>query len=197
LAESSEAEVAASVDDLVVTALQERPDVQQALAEVRASGHALSFARATNAPSVSVFSTFSTRGTQDPLLNQTGSVGVNFRWTLSDGGLGAGRTREARAQLESSRALLESLQQTVVGEVVQAHVDLEAAEQRLLTAQAQVANAQELLRISTGRYQGEVGTFLEVTDAQDAVFSAERNLANALADVQVARAALRLAVGRA
>jgi outer membrane protein TolC len=169
--------------------------VLSAKQDAAASGHALSFARIGNAPTINVFTSFSTRGTEDPLLNQTGSVGVNFRWAIGDGGLTVARVREARANLESVRAQVESLLQSVVAEVVQSSTDLQAAEQRLQTAQAQVANAHELVRISTGRYQGEIGTFLEVSDAQDALFQAERNLATAEADVQIARAALRRAIG--
>jgi outer membrane protein TolC len=103
--------------------------------------------------------------------------------------------REARANLETSRALLTSLLQTVVAEVVQADVDIQSAEQRVAVAEVQVVNATELVRIATGRYSGGIGVFSEVTEAQDALFQAERNLATARAELQIARASLRRAIG--
>ncbi len=195
LADSAEPAAESSIEDLVTVALEKRPDVLEAKSTISASGHALSFARQTNSPTINLFTTFSTRGDQDPLKNQTGSFGVTFSWPLSDSGAGAARTREARANLLTSRSLLESLLQSVVAEVVQASVDMQSAEQRLRTAEVQIANAQELVRISTGRYSGGIGTFSDLTEAQDALFSAERNLATAQADLQIARAALRRAVG--
>lgn len=195
LADSTESEPAKEIDVLVLEALEHRPDVLQAKAEVAASGHAVTFARNNNAPTINLFSTFSTRGTTDPLLNQTGSIGVNVTWLLSDSGVSAGRVREARANLDTSRSLLNSLFQTVIAEVVQADLDIQSAEQRVATAEAQVFNARELVRIATGRYAGEIGLFSEVTEAQDALFQAERNLATAQADLQIARASLRRAIG--
>lgn len=195
LADSTEAEADAEIDALVLEALEKRPDVQQAKASVAASGHAVTFARNSNVPTINLFSTFSTRGTEDPLLNQTGSIGINVTWSLYDSGASAGRVREARANLDTSRALLNSLLQTVVAEVVQADVEIQSAEQRVATAEVQVENARELVRIATGRYSGGIGVFSEVTEAQDAFYQAERNLATARADLQVARALLRRAIG--
>ncbi len=195
LAESTEAIGAGDIEGLVATALESRPDVQEAKSSIAASGHAISFARQTNSPTVNLFTTFSSRGAEDPLLNQTGSFGITVNWPLYDSGAGAARVREARANLLTARSTLDSLLQTVVAEVVQASVDAEAAEQRLRTAEVQIANARELVRISTGRYSGGIGSFTELTDAQDALFSAERNYAAAQADLQIARAALRRAVG--
>jgi outer membrane protein TolC len=195
LAESTEPVEPADIDALVTAALESRPDVQEAKSAIAASGHAISFARQSNSPTINLFATFSTRGTEDPLLNQTGSFGVTVNWPLSDGGAGAARVREARANLLSAKSALESLLQGVVADVVQASVDAQAAEQRLQTAEVQIANARELVRISTGRYSGGIGLFTELTDAQDALFAAERNLASAQADLQIARAALRRAIG--
>jgi outer membrane protein len=74
-------------------------------------------------------------------------------------------------------------------------VVLDTALRRLTTAQAQVQIARELLRVSEGRYQGGIGQFLEVTDAQNLLFSAERTLAQTESNVRVATARLQRAVG--
>jgi outer membrane protein TolC len=164
-------------------------------ASIKALGGAIEFSRRLNAPALTFNANLSTRGEEDPLTNQTSNLGIGISWPLGDGGLAAARTREARANRAVAEAELRTLVLSIVGEVVAASFEVTAAEQRLTTALIQVENARELLRISEGRYRGGVGDFLEVTDAQDALFAAERNRATAEADLQTARARLRRAVG--
>jgi outer membrane protein len=196
-APAEEPDVAGEVNALVETALRQRPDLLEAQERVTAARFAVSVARKTNVPRIDLSGVLNARGVNDPGETQVGTVGINVRWTFGDGGLTAGRTQEARAEEEAARAFLLQVSQQVVSDVSIAYVDLRSAEQRVETAEVQVANARELLRISEGRYGGGIGTFLEVTDAQASLVSAERNLANAQADVQRARAALNRAVGTA
>jgi outer membrane protein len=196
-AAAEEPDVAGEVNALVETALRQRPDLLEAQERVTAARFAVSVARKTNVPRIDLSGVLNARGVNDPGETQVGTVGINVRWTFGDGGLTAGRTQEARAEEEAARAFLLQVSQQVVSDVSIAYVDLRSAEQRVETAEVQVANARELLRISEGRYGGGIGTFLEVTDAQASLVSAERNLANAQADVQRARAALNRAVGTA
>ncbi len=196
LAPSQERQTEGDVTSLAITAIESRPEIRQADANIRALSGGLDFARRSNAPTLTFSANISTRGETDPLTNQTSSVGIGFSWLIGDGGAGAGRTREAKANLAAAKADLEGLVQQIVGEVVQASVEVTAAEQRLTASLVQLQNAKELVRISEGRYKGGIGTFLEVVDAQDALFAAERNVSAATADLHTARASLRRAVGR-
>lgn len=195
LAPSQEAQTENDATNLALQALQSRPEIKEADAQIRALTGGLDFARLSNAPTFNFTANLSTRGETDPLTNQTTSIGIGVTWLIGDGGAGAGRTREARANIAAAKADLESLVQQVIGEVVQATIEVTAAEQRLTTALVQFENAKELVRISEGRYKGGIGTFLEVVDGQDALFAAERNVSAATADLQTARAALKRAVG--
>ena len=195
LAQSEEGMTEGDVNALVARALEQRPEIRQANANIRASQHGLDAAHQTSLPTINFTANVSARGGNDPLTNQNSSVGINFSWAIGDGGLAQGRAHEARASLDESKETLRQLLYRIAGEVVQATIDMQAAEQRLQTSRAEVENAKELVRISEGRYKGGIGTFLEVTDAQDAYFSALRNVATAQADVQLALASLRRAVG--
>ncbi|HVL39144.1 MAG TPA: TolC family protein [Fimbriimonadaceae bacterium] len=183
--------------DLVGDALRRRPEITVAQQRVLAAGLGVAVARLSNAPRLSASAGLNARGSEDPLGAQTASLGVVLSWSFGDGGLAAGRTQEARANEEAARANLELVSQSVVAEVSQAYVDLLTAYQRLETSNVQLANARELLRISEGRYQGGIGQFLEVTDAQTSLFTAERNVTQAQADVGRARARLARATGGA
>lgn len=183
------------VNALVDTAMKGRPEILAGRERVAAARFGVSAAGKTSAPRIGLTASLAGRGSNDPLQSETSTVGVSVTWTFGDGGLAAGRTKEARAQEDAARANLIAITQQIVAEVSQAYVDLRNAEQRLDSAQVQLANARELLRISEGRYQGGIGTFLEVTDAQSSLVTASRNVAQAEGDVQRARAALSRAIG--
>jgi adhesin transport system outer membrane protein len=183
------------INRLIEKALKERPEMREAQQRLIAAGLGVAVARLTNAPSVSLNGGLNNRGSNDPFANQSGSIGVSLSWNFGDGGLAAGRTREAKANEDAARANLQLIGQQVVADVTLAYSDLSGARQRVATATAQVANAEELLRISEGRYTGGIGTFLEVTDAQSTLYSAQRNLLQAQSDLQRANARLQRAIG--
>ncbi len=64
----------------------------------------------------------------------------------------------------------------------------------MTTATAEVANAEENLRLAVGRYEAGVGIFLNVLDAQTALNTANTNLVNAQSALDQASAALAHAV---
>ena len=194
-AESIEPDSAVDITGLVRTALDQRPEIKEAQERWAAARYGVSVANKTNVPRVDLTADHTGRGADDPLQTQTATFGINVRWTFGDGGLTAGRKKEARANEDIARARLLDTSQLVISEVSQAYLDLRHSGERVETAQVQVANARELVRISEGRYRGEIGQFLEVTDAQNSLVAAERNLLQAESDVQRARAALARAIG--
>lgn len=184
------------VNAMIETALQERPEIREVRSRLTAARMGVSIARLSGAPRIEVVAGINARGNQDLLQNQTASVGLTLSWTILDGGLARGREQEAKAQREALQATLQDTMQQVISEVSRAYVNLLSAEQRVRTATAQLENARELLRISEGRYRGEIGQFIEITDAQASLFTAEQNLVRARSDVSRAKAQLQRATGR-
>lgn len=185
-----------ALEALVLEAGKTRPEIAEAKLRLQAAGFAVGSAQLSDAPRLSGFAELSGRGPDDRFTNAFSSLGIVLTWPIFDGGLKAGRNKEAKAAQEEARANLETISRQVIREVTQAFADVEASKRRIAAARVQFANAQELVRISEGRYRGEVGTFLEVTDAQSSLFAAERGLASALADYERAATRLRKAVGR-
>lgn len=192
---ASDREPESDLNALVQSALERRPEVLQAEARERSARFGVTAAKSLNAPRLSAVGSLSGRGETDLGQSQTGTWGLALTWSPFDGGFARGREREARAQLEAAGTDLVQVRHDVVGEVSTAFVVLETALRRLTTAQAQVQIARELLRVSEGRYQGGIGQFLEVTDAQNLLFSAERTLAQTESSVRLARAQLERAIG--
>ncbi|MDQ3813325.1 MAG: TolC family protein [Armatimonadota bacterium] len=184
-----------NVNALVDSALAQRPEVLQAQATLQAAGFGLNAAKNTNAPSLSANVGVTARGNKLLPRNSSLNAGVVLQWSPFDGGLTAGRVREARADVTTAQAQLNDVRLNVVSDVSQAYLNLRTAEQRVVTAEAQIVNAEESVRLAQGRYRAGLGTFIDVIDAQAALLTARTNRVNALSAVDQARAALARAIG--
>lgn len=196
LAETSEPAIAA--DDpcaLIEQALKCRPEMLQALSNVKAAEFAVSAAKTYNSPEFSANAGLLQRGSDFPPGNKTMTYGFAVQWSPFDSGLTAGKVEEAKANLIAAQADLESTRLAVTSDVSQSYLNLMTAEQRVRTAEAEVANAQEALRLVEGRYKSGLGTFLDVINAQTALTTASTNKVNAQSAVNQARAALAHAIG--
>lgn len=183
------------VNALVDQALRQRPDILQAQSTIDANRHAVSAAKTTNAPVVQGTLGFSSRGDSFLPGDNGLTIGASVSFTPFDGGLTQGKVKEARANLDSAQASLASTRQTVVSEVAQAWLNLRTAEQRVTTANLEVTNALEGVRIATGRYSSGLGQFQDIITAQGLLVTARTDVVNAQAQVDTSRAALRRAIG--
>jgi outer membrane protein len=184
------------VPALTDEAVANRPEMAQAQAAILSARCAVAAAHTVNAPVVTGSLGLTRKG--DEFFPQTGLVtlGVGVQWSAVDGGLTRGRVQEAEANLEIATAQRETVRLQVIADVSEAYLDLRTAELRSLTAQAEVTNAAEALRLAEGHYRSGLGVFIDVLDAQAALTEANTKLVNTRAEVEQARAALERAVGR-
>jgi outer membrane protein len=185
-----------SVNELVEQALARRPEVLQARANVEAAQFGVSAARNSNSPDVTGTAGIQRRDAEFPPNNNTVSVGVAVQWDPFDSGLTAGHVQQAQAFLDAARAGAETVRLAVIADVSQAYLDLKTALLRVGTAEAQVFNAREAVRLAEGRYRAGIGVFLDVLDAQVAVDEADTNHVIAVSDLDRAHASLAHAVGK-
>ena len=183
------------VQGLVDTALKQRPEIQQAQNLIGAARYGVSAARTTNAPTIAGNIGVLARGGNFPPGNDSLSVGVTLQWNPFDGGLTAGRVKEARANVDTAQANLTGAQLTVISDVSQAYVNVRSAEQRLVSTETEIANAIEGVRIAQGRFGRGLGLFLDIINAQSALVTARSNRASAQFGVDQARAAVTRAIG--
>jgi outer membrane protein len=195
-AESGEPPLASDdVSGFVQTALRQRPEILLQQATLQADQHALKAAKTFNAPIVSTNLGVNGRGSQFFPQNDAFTVGAAIQFDLFDGGLTAGRIKQARGNLASAQSQLLSEQIAVTSDVSQAYLDVRTAEQRVVAAGTEVVNAREGVRIATGRYQAGLGLFQDILTAQQALYTALTDQVNAQAVLEQARAAFSRAVG--
>jgi outer membrane protein len=195
-AESGERPLASNdVNGFVQAALRQRPEVLRERATVQANQHALKAARTFNAPALTADLSFNGLGPEFFPQNQALTVGVALQFDPFDGGLTAGLKNQARGNLATAQAQLVSDQIGVASEVSQDYLNVRSAEQRVTAAGTEVINAQEGVRIATGRYQAGIGQFQDVLTAQQALYTALSDQVNARASLETARVAFDRSIG--
>ena len=180
-------------DRLRPEALRQRPEYRQTKLRVAAAEATERQTFRNFFPDIS--GTGSYGGTQ-PQLNESWTLGLNFSWSLFDGGNRLAKYQEAKANLEAAKQRVKSTELDIIQNVEQAEIAVEEAQERIQAAQALVASAQENFRLAQGRFDAGVGTILELTDAQLALTQAQNTETQALADYRIALARLDRAVGR-
>ena len=180
---------------LTLQALKQRPEIAQAQANIEAAAYAVSAARTTNAPAVVGSVGVLQRGSDFPPAGNAVTVGVAVQWTPFDGGFTKGRVQETQANLTLAQSQMASTRLGVIADVSSAYLALKTAEEKIATADAEIANAEEALRLARGRYQAGIGVFIDIIDAQTTLETAHTNRVNAVSAVDQARAAMAHAVG--
>lgn len=182
---------------LVAEGLRARGDLAAARAAVDAAGKALSAARASRAPQVSVGIS---EGNVQPVV--TSGFKAQFTaqlravWTLFDGGTDAARIAEAQAAVRRAELAVESLSTKAELEVRQAYLRVTASRARVDAAGQLVNFAAENERLAEIRYRAGVGTALELRDAELRDTEARRTQVTAQADLRSNVVAVQLAAGR-
>ena len=189
-------EVPQDVSALIQQAMQNRPEIAQALASERAAQAAIDLAASGLRPNITV-----SAGPQLLTSDPTNKDVVNFAGTIAltlailDGGLTRAKIDQARAQLQSAQVTEAQFRQQVELDVRNAYLALGNAAESLRAAQAGQASAREALRIANVRFQAGVGTQLEVVTQIQNLATADNQVIQAGLNYFVAVAQLDRAIG--
>jgi outer membrane protein len=123
-------------------------------------------------------------------------VGVQFRWSLFDGGRARAETAEAAANRRAAEARLREFDKIVGVEVRQRLADVSAARASIAAAEAGLAAAAEAHRVLAERFGAGVATNTDVLGAHVALLQAQLDLTRAAANAHLATARLDRALGR-
>jgi OMF family outer membrane factor len=191
-----------SLEETIILALKNRVELEQQLAQRRSSKAQRQIALAAIKPQVALFADYNLlqaysdqpgdfvpRGFGDGY-----SFGLNFNWTLFDGGAAAARAREADADIAIAEQQFATQAEGIRFDVEQAFFQLPANLQNVKTATEAIKRAQEAVKAARRRFQANVNTQTEVLDAQNRLVQAENNLVQAILDYNRALVGLERAV---
>jgi outer membrane protein len=174
-------------------ALRQSPEYRQAKLQSAAAEAGVQVATRNFLPNVNGIGSY---GGSQLELNPAWSLGLSFTWNIFDGGNLIAAYDEAKANLGAANARIKVAELTLIQNLEQAEIAVEAAQERIQAAHVLIASAQENFRLAQGRFDVGVGTILELTDAQLALTQASNTEAQALADYRIALAQLDRAAGR-
>jgi outer membrane protein TolC len=187
-----------SLADSLVLAYNNRPELQQQLVNSQISNHQQRIQSATAHPIVNLVANYnlSKNLSSADSLQDSYSVGVQFNWSLWDGGAAKGRVSQEKINQESIEYQLKTARSQVRFEVEQAYNNLLANRQNIATANQAVQHARESLKIapSLARLQAIAPT--DVSKAQLALLQAENRSISAILNYNRALITLDLATGR-
>ena len=181
----------------IVQALERSPEVLAAQIEVRSAETGIKLARGGLDPTLSIAASgnyYPTTSFQSP-RQSTAQIGLNLTIPLYDGGAARARVDSARLQSANSKSVLDRRKKDVALEVRQAYLNLVSAAHQIDAANTGLAQAIAARRLAQARYEGQVGIYLEITDAQAALIQAETSQVNAVYGYLICRAQFENAIG--
>ena len=181
-------------DEALERAMRARPELISQRALEQAAESAIKSARADFFPTVTGAAGYTYNGQEFPLVwnwNVLGSLNI----PIFSGFLTKQQVAEARANLLRTKATGDVLKQTVLAEVSQAYLNLEATKESLRVTAVTVTQAKERMALIEGRYRAGLATAVEVTDAEVALVNAQVNDVVAMSTHQAAKAQLERAMG--
>ena len=189
-------------ESLLVTALASRPEraaLEARMAAVAATEHV---ARAPRRPQVVLAAGYDYARPNRVIVppvdrwDDSWDVSVRLSYRLYDGGRTAADAARAAASAEALRERLDGLELDIRRDVTARALDLDTAVQAVAVSEANVAFAEENLRIARDRYREGVIPSSELLDAETALLDAGLDRTQAIAGVRLSQAALDRAIGR-
>ena len=186
------------LEDAVKKAYENRPELKALIARRIAAEKAVYVAKTGYFPILTGNASWSWSGEDFDRFNTRDgawNAGMTLSIPIFNGFLTKNQVSEAKANLRILAANEEALRQNVLLEVQQSYITLTEQEERIVTVELTIRQAEENQEIVTGRYAAGVGNPIEVTDAEVALGLAKVALNDALHDYKVAVASLEKAMG--
>jgi outer membrane protein TolC len=189
-------QIGTTLEDGIKYALQNRPDVIQADANVKYYKEGVKVSRAGFLPTLSLNGSNNWNDDRFPgSTNSNWQVTLTASLTLFDTQLTLSKVKEAEATVAKYDETARQTKDSAALEVREAYLGIKEAEKRIETTKVAVAKAEEDFAIAQVRYNAGVGTNLDVIDAQLALTKAKTNYTQALYDYNTSRSKLDKAMG--
>ncbi len=194
-----------SIQESIVAAYAFREELDQILLDISISNSNANAAQAASQPFLNVFaelgSDFVNGGqdvgdiTVDSSRSFDTRVGLNFSWSLFDGGASAAQARQSRQRAQQNRFEFADRRDSIREEVEESFYNLDKNNRNITTTAREVISARESLRLARLRFQAGVTTQREVVDTQRDLTQAEVRYAEAITEYNVNLAELRRRTG--
>ncbi|HEX5322747.1 MAG TPA: TolC family protein [Capsulimonadaceae bacterium] len=186
-----------SIDRSVQTAMTNRPELLADQVNIEAAHRQIKIAHSGQEPTLSLGATsnyYPTTDFQNP-YHSLDVVTATVRIPLYDAGITRDKVREAKDTEANAKDQYSGDKSDVELQVRQAYLNLGTARQQIDAANTALQQAIIARQLAQVRYANGVGLYLEVTDAQSALTTAETNQVNAVYNYLIAQAQFENAIG--
>nr|WP_202895838.1 TolC family protein [Iningainema tapete] len=185
-----------TLENSIVLAFQNRPELQQQLANRNINEQRRRLALAQLGPQISLVAGYSLQDTFDDSgsIIDNYSLGVRANLTLFDGGAARASANQRRADIRIAETQFAETRNQIRFQVEQAYSNLQSNLENIQTATAALDQARESLRLARLRFQAGVGTQTDVIDAENRLTQAEGRRVSAILDYNRALASLQRSV---
>lgn len=123
-------------------------------------------------------------------------LGAKINVPIFDGMMKKGRIQQAQLDLELSKIQQTELERSIQLEVQNARTDYYNAKERLTNQEKTLDLAQKIYNTTQIKYKEGIGSSLELTQAEQSLYDAQRHQTQALYDLLLAKTALDNALGK-
>ncbi|AFY35527.1 TolC family protein [Calothrix sp. PCC 7507] len=185
-----------SLEQSIVLAFQNRPELQQQLAQRNISEQQRRQALASLGPQVSLVATYDLLDQFDDGVGVSDgySVGVRATLNLFDGGAARARAAQQKVNIAIAETNFANQRNQIRFQVEQAFSTQKSNLENVQTANTALEQAREALRLARLRFQAGVGTQTDVINSENDLTVAEGNRVRAILDYNRALAQLQRSV---
>lgn len=176
-------------------ALENNAQLRALQRQTEASGAALDGAKAAYLPTIGVMARQDWNDNNLALNNNSYTIAGVLNWTLTDFGVTNASVDRARATQSEMTAKVKKAEQEVLFKVSESYKKAAEAQNRVVSLQLNVEQAEEAARLVRQRHEGGVATITEVLVSETQLLKARADLIAARQDVNIQRATLRMLVG--
>ena len=191
------------INTLIDEALESRPNILAAKEKVAASEAKVDTARAAYRPTIGLsaqvfqnIGKISSDGSPYSSINRTGNaVFVSFEWPLSDGGARATNVSLAISEKSAAEDSLAAARNVASQQVVQAYSNLRTSLDNRIQALAYTKASDVAYQATLASYRRGLSSSTDLMNNEAILAQAQADQEDADANVQIAKAALELALG--
>ena len=191
----------AALQELLVLAMDRRPDLRAMQYQVKAGEDGVTAARSGWWPQVYLSGNYYYQRPNSrifptvDLFKNTWDVSLSINLDIWNWGTTLHQSDQAQAQVEQARDALSQMKDMITLDVTQAYLNLQQARERIDVASQGVKQAEENLRVTKQRYDEGLALNSDVLDADVALLQARTSATQTVVDYALAEARLQKSVG--
>lgn len=175
--------------------IQKRPEYLSYKNKIESLKSNLKSARSGYFPNIYLSGGLSYTGYDVDNMVYNWNVGASMSWNLFSGFYTTAYESEIRAQIRMYESILNQTIRNLYVEIENAKIRYEEAKERLNLNRLLMRSAEETLNLAEARYKSGVGTFIEVSDAQNIFVNSKNSFIQAEYDLMLSVINLKKALG--